>query len=569
MSTLTAHGVSVSFGAVAVLHNADLVVAPGDRIAVVGPNGVGKSTLLRVLAGLVPPDVGTVSAAGTVGYLPQERDRRDDETAMEYIARRAGVAAAEAAMLAASDRLARASDSDQANGQAAGRAAGRASDRAADRAAERASETYAAALDTYLALGGPDLEVRASELAASLGLPADLDRPATGLSGGQAARLALAAVLLARFDVLLLDEPTNDLDLTGLELLESHLAAFRGGLVVVSHDRAFLERTARQVLQIDPHTREVKLYGGGYQAYREELERDRARAAEAYETYAATRDDLIERARRQKEWARSGERSAKSATARRKEPDKNIRRGRVEGAQHQAARGAATLRAAERLEPVAEPRKEWELRLRFGAAERSGDIVAVLSDAVVRRGTFQLGPVSMQLNWGERMLVQGDNGSGKTTLLQALLGRIPLAAGRGSLGASVRVGEIDQGRLTFDADARLLDAFAAESGLLESDARTLLAKFGLGADDVGRPVARLTPGERTRADLALLMHSGANLLVLDEPTNHLDLPAIEQLEQALDHYDGTLLIVTHDRRLAEHVRVTRRLTVSAGSVTEE
>jgi ATPase subunit of ABC transporter with duplicated ATPase domains len=544
MSTLTAHGVSVSFGALEVLHSADLVVAPGDRIAVVGPNGVGKSTLLLVLAGLVQPDAGTVSAAGTVGYLPQERDRRDDETAMGYIVRRTGVAAAEAAMLAASEQLARA-------------------------AAGRADETYAAALDTYLALGGPDLEIRASELAASLGLPADLDRPATGLSGGQAARLALAAVLLARFDVLLLDEPTNDLDLPGLELLESHLAAFRGGLVVVSHDRAFLERTARQVLQIDPHTREVKLYGGGYQAYREELARDRAAAAEAYETYAATRDELIERARRQKEWARTGERSAKSATARRKEPDKNIRRGRVEGAQHQAARGAATLRAAERLEAVAEPRKEWELRLRFGAAERSGDIVAVLSDAVVRRGAFQLGPVSMQLNWGERMLVQGDNGSGKTTLLQALLGRIPLASGRGSLGASVRVGEIDQGRLTFDADARLLDAFCAESGLLEPDARTLLAKFGLGADDIGRPVARLSPGERTRADLALLMHSGANLLVLDEPTNHLDLPAIEQLEQALDHYDGTLLIVTHDRRLAERVRVTRRLTVSAGSVAEQ
>jgi ATPase subunit of ABC transporter with duplicated ATPase domains len=554
MSTLTAHGVSVSFGALAVLHDADLVVAPGDRIAVVGPNGVGKSTLLRVLAGLVQPDAGTVSAAGTVGYLPQERDRRDDETAMEYIARRTGIASAEAAMVAASDRLALTSE--------------RAADRAAGRAAERVSESYAAALDTYLALGGPDLEIRASELAASLALPADLDRPATGLSGGQAARLALAAVLLARFDVLLLDEPTNDLDLTGLELLESHLTAFRGGLVVVSHDRAFLERTARQVLQIDPHTRDVKLYGGGYQAYREELERDRARAAQAYETYASTRDELIERARRQKEWARSGERSAKSATARRKEPDKNIRRGRVEGAQHQAARGAATLRAAERLEPVAEPRKEWELRLRFGAAERSGDVVAVLSDAVVRRGTFQLGPVSMQLNWGERMLVRGDNGSGKTTLLQALLGRVPLAAGRGSLGSSVRVGEIDQARLTFAAEARLLDAFCAESGLLEPDARTLLAKFGLGADDVGRPVSRLSPGERTRADLALLMHSGANLLVLDEPTNHLDLPAIEQLEQALDRYDGTLLIVTHDRRLAEQVRVTRRLTVSAGTVTQ-
>jgi ATPase subunit of ABC transporter with duplicated ATPase domains len=375
-------------------------------------------------------------------------------------------------------------------------------------------------------------------------------------------------VLLARFDVLLLDEPTNDLDLTGLELLEGHLDGFRGGLVVVSHDRAFLERTALDVLQIDPHSREVKLYGGGYQAYREELERDKARAAEAYETYSATREDLIERARRQKEWARSGERTAKSAATRRKEPDKNIRHGMIAGAQRQAARSAATLRAIDRLEPVAEPRKEWELRLRFGAATRSGEIVAVLSDAVIRRGSFQLGPVSLQLNWGDRMLVRGDNGSGKTTLLQALLGRLPLAQGRQSLGASVKIGEIDQRRLTFEPEQRLLEAFGVASGLAEAEARTLLAKFGLGADDIGRPVAMLSPGERTRADLALLMHGGANLLVLDEPTNHLDLPAIEQLEQALDHYDGTLLVVTHDRALAEGLRVTRRLLVRDGAVSE-
>jgi ATPase subunit of ABC transporter with duplicated ATPase domains len=549
MSLLTARGISVSYGALSVLHDASLTVAAGDRIAVVGPNGVGKSTLLRVLAGLVQPDAGTVTAAGTVGYLPQERDRREGETAMGYLARRTGVAAAESAMLAGSERLAMASEGNGGGERQAGR-------------------DYAAALDTYMALGGPDLEVRATELAAELGLPADLDRPAVAYSGGQTARLALAAVLLARFGVLLLDEPTNDLDLAGLELLESHLDGFRGGLVVVSHDRAFLERTALDVLQIDPHTREVKLYGGGYQAYREELERDKARAAEAYETYAATRDELMERARRQKEWARSGERSAKSAATRRKEPDKSIRRGMVEGAQRQAARGAATLRAMERLEPVAEPRKEWELRLRFGAATRSGEIVAVLSDAVIRRGTFQLGPVNLQLNWGERLLVLGDNGSGKTTLLQALLGRLPLASGRQSLGASVNIGEIDQRRLTFEPGQRLLDAFRAASGLAEAEARTLLAKFGLGADDIGRPVAMLSPGERTRADLALLMHAGANLLVLDEPTNHLDLPAIEQLEQALDRYDGTLLVVTHDRALAEGLRVTRRLLVRDGAVTE-
>jgi ATPase subunit of ABC transporter with duplicated ATPase domains len=551
MSLVTARRVSVSFGALQVLHDADIAVAAGDRIAVVGPNGVGKSTLLRVLAGLLAPDTGTVRAAGTVGYLPQERDRRENETAMAYLARRTGIAAAEAAMVAASDMLA---------GVSAGSGA-------PDSVAQAsASGEYAVALDAYLALGGPDLEVRATELAAELGLPADLDRSASAYSGGQAARLALAAVLLAKFDVLLLDEPTNDLDLAGLELLESHLAAFRGGLVVVSHDRAFLERTARQVLQIDPHTREVKLYRGGYQAYRLELERDRAQAAEAYETYAAARDELIERARRQKEWARAGERTAKSAATRRNEPDKNIRRGMTAGAQRQAAKASATLRAAERLEPVAEPRKEWELRLRFGAARRSGDIVAVLSDAVVRRGSFTLGPVSMQLNWGDRALVLGDNGSGKTTLLRALLGQIPLAEGTQSLGRSVRVGEVDQARLTFDQRATLLDAFRGESGLLEPDARTLLAKFGLGADDVRRPVGSLSPGERTRADLALLMQSGANLLVLDEPTNHLDLPAIEQLEQAIDRYDGTLVLVTHDRTLAERVRVTRGVLVTAGAV---
>ena len=545
MSLLTARGVTVAYGDLLVLHNADLIVAAGARIAVVGPNGVGKSTLLRVLAGELRPDAGTVTAAGTVGYLPQERDRRSDETVMGYIARRTGVAAADRAMLAASDGL-------------AGGEPG-------------ADLDYAAALDRYLVLGGPDLEARAGELAAGLGLPADLDREATGLSGGQLARLALAAVLLARFDVLLLDEPTNDLDVAGLELLEGHLTGYRGGVVVVSHDRSFLDRVAADVLQIDPHSREVKLYGGGYQAYREELERDRIAAAQAFETYAAKREGLVERARRQKEWARSGERSAKSAASRRKEPDKNIRAGRAEAAQQLGAKAAATLRAVDRLdrlERVEEPRKEWELRLRFGAASRSGDVVAVLDRAVVRRGTFTLGPVTLQLNWGDRVLVRGDNGSGKTTLLQALLGRIPLDEGRGALGASVVIGEIDQARLTFDESATLIDAFCAASGLLPGDARTLLAKFGLGADDVGRRIERLSPGERTRADLALLMHAGANLLVLDEPTNHLDLPAIEQLEQALEQYDGTLLLVTHDRTLAERVTVTRTVHVRDGMVTE-
>ena len=544
MSLLAAHGVSFCYAAATILTGAELTVTAGDAIAVAGPNGVGKSTLLRLLAGLEQPDSGEITAAGTVGLLPQEGDRRPGETILGYVARRTGVAAAEQAMLSAADNLARGGPGD------AGRA-------------------YGGALEAYLALGGPDLEARTGEVSAALGLPASLDRRTSGLSGGQAARLALAAVLLARFDVLLLDEPTNDLDTDGLELLEQHLAGFRGGLVVVSHDRAFLERVATEVIQLNPHSHRTIRYSGGYAAYREELERDRFHARAAYETYAGTRGELLQRARRQQEWARSGGRSANSATARRKEPDKNIRHARSQGAQQLGAKAAAAMREADRLEVVAEPRKEWELKLRFGAARRSGDVVATLAGAVVDRGSFRLGPVDLQLSWADRIAVRGANGSGKTTLIEAILGRVPLSAGRRSLGPSAVVGEIDQARRTFDPASPLLDAFCAHTGQLPGEARTLLAKFGLGAGQVLRPAGSLSPGERTRADLAMLAQAGANLLVLDEPTNHLDLPAIEQLEQALGQYDGTLLLVTHDRLLLERVPVTRRLIVADGQLTEE
>ncbi len=543
MSLLAARGVSFGYAAATILAGAELTVAAGDAIAVAGPNGAGKSTLLRLLAGLEQPDAGEITATGTVGLLPQEPDRQPGETVLGYVARRTGVAAAEQAMLSAAEDLARGPGD--------------------------AGRSYAATLDRFLALGGPDLEARTGEVGATLGLPGDLGRRTTALSGGQAARLALAAVLLARFDVLLLDEPTNDLDLDGLELLEQHLAGFRGGLVVVSHDRAFLERVATEVIQIDPHSHRTIRYAGGYAAYRVELERAREHARAAYETYAGTRDELLQRARRQREWARSGERSAKSAAARRKEPDKNIRHARSQGAQQLGGQAAAAMREAGRLQEVAEPRKEWELRLRFGAASRSGDMVAALAGAVADRGSFRLGPVDLQLAWADRAVLRGANGSGKTTLIDAILGRVPLSAGRRSVGPSVVVGEIGQARRTFDPASPLLDAFRARTGQPPGEARTLLAKFGLGADDVLRQAGSLSPGERTRADLALLAQAGANLLVLDEPTNHLDLPAIEQLEQALGQYDGTLLLVTHDRRLLERVTVTRYLTVADGKLTEE
>jgi ATPase subunit of ABC transporter with duplicated ATPase domains len=206
--------------------------------------------------------------------------------------------------------------------------------------------------------------------------------------------------------------------------------------------------------------------------------------------------------------------------------------------------------------------------MEIAAAPRAGAVVAAARGAVVRRDGFTLGPVDLEIGWAERVAITGANGAGKSTLLAALLGRLPLAEGRAGLGPGVVVGEVDQARGLFLGGESLLDAFTAAAGLLPPEARTLLAKFGLRAAHVLRSGASLSPGERTRAALALLQACGVNLLVLDEPTNHLDLPAIEQLEAALESYPGTLLLVTHDRRMLAGVRLDRHLEVAGGRVTD-
>jgi ATPase subunit of ABC transporter with duplicated ATPase domains len=404
---------------------------------------------------------------------------------------------------------------------------------------------------------------------ADLGLdPDQLPQATATLSGGELARAALAAILLSQVDLLLLDEPTNDLDADGLARLEDFLAGRDGTLLVVSHDRAFLERIADQVLELDEFTHEARRFGGGFAAYVVERARAKAAAREAYEDYDRTRQGLVDRARREKEWARQGVGRATSAAARRDEKDKFIRAGNVAGAQGRGAAAAKTLRALDRLDSVDDPREPWDLRLQLAVSSRSGEDVAGLRGAVVRRAGFTLGPVDLHVARGDRVAIAGPNGAGKTTLLAALLGRAELSSGTQWTGAAVVLGEIDQVRRTFDARDSLLDAFQGRTGAEVADTRTLLAKFGLGADDVLRPVGSLSPGERTRADLALLMALGANVIVLDEPTNHLDLAAIESLEEALDTFDGTLLLVSHDRRLLERVETGRHLVVEDGQVRE-
>jgi ATPase subunit of ABC transporter with duplicated ATPase domains len=524
----------------------DLTVAPGDVVGVVGANGAGKTTLLRILAGDLEPLDGSVSTAPSdafVGWLPQEHERVEGETVLQYVGRRTGAAAATETMERAAAAL---GDGDE---------------------SPTAGDAYAHSLDHWLASGAPDLDERLPPVMAELGLDVGTEALMTSLSGGQAARAALAALLLSRFDIVLLDEPTNDLDLAGLERLEGFVRGLRSGVVLVSHDREFLSRVVTRIVELDLAQHQVAVYDGGYDAFLEERAVARRHAREAYEEYAGTKEDLVSRARTQREWSSQGVRNAIKKAP---DNDKIRRKASVESSEKQAQKVRQMESRIARLVEVDEPRKEWALRFTIGSAPRSSSVVATLDAATASLGNFTFGPASLQVSAGDRIGVTGPNGAGKTTLLRLLLGRLAPETGRASLGASVAVGEIDQARTGLAEDLPLGDAFeTVMPQMAPADVRTLLAKFGLKTDQVTSLVGRLSPGERTRAAMALLQARGVNLLVLDEPTNHLDLPAIEQLEEALESYEGALLLVSHDRRLLDNVRLDQRWHVQDGQVSTE
>lgn len=526
------------------LERISLSVEAGGRLGVVGPNGIGKSTLLAVLAGQVTPESGVVARSPadlTVGYMTQEGDGCAGETLSAYLERKTGLAAA-----------------------------GRRLDLLTTRLAEDPSavDDYSAALEQFLALGGDNFAARSASVLADLSLGEDrLAVAISDLSGGQQARARLAAIVLSRFDVLLLDEPTNDLDFAGLVQLEEFLDGFAGVVVCVSHDRAFLDRAVSRILEIEEHTHTATEYAGAWSEYVERKALGRRHAKEAYEQWSGERDRLRARVREQRGWSVQGVNREKRHP---RDPDKAQRDFRINKTEKQASKVRISEKALERLGTMDKPWEGWELQLDLSAADRSGDVVWRASGAVAERGDFRLGPVDLEVAWGERLAVTGPNGSGKSTLIALLSGEIQPAQGTVYIGPSVRVGRLDQSRTPLlGTPARpLVSSFMEASGLALSEARSTLAKFGLGAAHASRSWEGLSPGERTRAHLALLMVRRVNCLILDEPTNHLDLPAIEQIEQAVEGFGGTLVVVTHDRWLLDNLRVDRHLEVQTGTVRE-
>lgn len=516
---LTVHQLCKNYDSDPILKDISFTVNRGDHIGLIGPNGSGKSTLLRILVGIEQADSGHLALSPAdlrIGYLPQGFEPDPDLTVAEIIHEAAGDPDALEQTL---------------------------SDLAVALTAEPDREALQIAYDRTLErLTTLDTGKTATILAA-LGL-ADVDdgRLAGTLSGGQKTRLALALVLLSEPQLLLLDEPTNHLDIEMLEWLEEWLARFSGGVLIVSHDRTFLDRSVNGILDLDPENQSVREYSGNYTDYLEQFIAERDRQMDSYRDQAYEIQRMKQDIHRTKEQALGVERSTTP-----RQP--TIRRYAKKVARKAKSREKKLDRYLSSSDRVDKPKQGWQMKLEFSEAPHLGQDVLTLDNLTVGYPGHRplLQQVNAEIRTGQRIVLAGPNGAGKTTLLRTLTGRLPPQAGRFRLGASVRLGYLAQEQEMLDPGLSALQTIQQVAPLNETDVRSFLHYFLFSDDEPLRPVGQLSYGERSRLGLALLVAGGCNFLLLDEPINHLDIPSRTHFEQALDQFEGTILAVVHDR----------------------
>ncbi len=507
MSILTAHHLSKSFGAHDVLNDITLSLAHGQRAALVGPNGAGKTTLLHILAGMDEPTGGAVHRARgqTSGFLPQHADQELDEATTLHDLMRSVFARLDG--LAQQMRELEIALADPTQHDAA-------------------MEKYSKIAEQFEHAGGYTVETRIEQVLSGIGFDlSDLDKPVNILSGGQKTRALLARLILLDPDVLLLDEPTNHLDVSAVEWLEGTLRDYRGGLILVSHDRYFIDAVADTVW--DLQAGQIEAYRGNYTDYL--LQRDDRREVQL------------------KEYERQKEFIAKE--------EEYIRRN-IAGQNTRQAQGRRTR--LERLKKSADlikrPETRKAMRFNLSAQPRSGDIVLRARNLLVgyqddRKPLLACDQLFLYRN--QRVAIWGPNGAGKSTFLKTVLGQLPPLGGAIELGASVRVGYYAQAHEMLDPNDSVLNAILKVQSMPLPKARGLLGSYLFSGDMIEKPINTLSGGERGRVALAVLSLEGANVLLLDEPTNHLDLDSQEVLQDALADFEGTLLLVTHDRYLVD------------------
>ncbi len=524
MALLTLRGVAKSFGSRLILDGLDLDVEPGARIGVIGPNGGGKSTMLRIAAGLETADAGELTQRRglVVSFVPQQPEGDEHDAVAAARAARADLLALERELAGVEQQL----------GETGGDLA------RMTRLLGRQEEL----VEQWTAAGGPGFEGRARALFGDVGLAGhDLAKPTRLLSGGQRKLVALAVALLHDPDVLLLDEPEAHLDVEARELLETLVRAFDGAVVIVSHDRYLLDETVSSIAELDRGR--IRMWPGNYSAYTVARELELQRRQQLYVTQQKEIARLEEAIRRFEDWARRvvDERHIKQARNKQRQIDRMEKIDR----------------------PVLERRKiALELRPHVRGGER---VVELLEAGEELGGVPILAGVDLTVLRGERVGVVGENGAGKSVLLRVLAGELEPTEGERKAGPSIRFGRLAQDCRPDDPSATPLEVVRRAAPISEGEAVSRLMKFLFSYEQVRRPLHTLSGGEWTRLQLLLLMLEGANCLLLDEPTNHLDIESVEMLESALESFDGTAIFVSHDRYFLDRI-ADRILEVGDGGV---
>jgi len=521
---LSITNLSKSYGVETILDDISFVVNRADRVGLVGPNGSGKSTLLRIITRDETPDTGSVALKHTVrfGYLRQGLEPPAGRTVDQGI--RAGLAGWDSAR----------ADVDSLAAQMSG---------VTGDALDRVMFAYDETMARFETLGGYTLEHHITQVLAHLDL-AHIDPQAevARLSGGEQTRVGLASLLLSRPDLLLLDEPTNHLDITALEWLESFLSSYPGAVLMVSHDRAFLDNTVTRILELDGKRHILTEYAGKYSDYADQ----KARATD--KQWSEWKDQQAEIRRVKQDIARTKEQSLKverSTTPR----QPGVRRIAKKVAKKALAREKKLERYLDSEDRVERPDQDWGLKMQFGPMPRTGQDVLILQGVghtyIDQRWLFR--DLTETLHHGQRVALLGPNGSGKSTLLRILAGDLAAAEGTVKIGSNVQIGYMPQMQETLDPAATPLAILLGAAAISESEARTFLHYFLFKGDEVFTPITHLSYGERARLLLARLVIGGANCLILDEPVNHLDIPARERFEDALAAFPGTIIAAAHDR----------------------
>ncbi len=536
---LQVHQAAKYYGVQTILENITFSINPEDRVGLVGPNGSGKSTLLRILTGEEAPDQGSVFLApgANLGYLPQGLELDLEDSVGAYI--RAGMAGFQEAYQQV-EMFTRLLESDH---------------------TQPVLDAYGEALSRFEALGGFGVEHKIDTVLEGLGLgEVAQEERMRHLSGGQRTRVGLARLLVAEPSILLLDEPTNHLDIEALEWLEGFLTTYRGAVLIVSHDRRFLDQSVRRILELDPDKHTLREYPGNYSEYQEMKAREIEKQWGEWKDQQTETRRLEQDIRQTKEHALSTERGTNND---------HMRRLAKKVAQRAKAKEKRLQRYLSAEERVERPNAEGSMRLAFSPNLRSGQMVISLSEvgmAFGERWLFQ--DVNQTLQYGERVALVGPNGAGKTTLLRLIMGEVMPTKGTVFVGPSVRIGYMPQQQEALDPRESALETIQHLAPMNETEMFTFLHYFLIQGDKVRLPTANLSYGERARLLLARLVVSGANCLLLDEPINHLDIPSRQQFETALEAFPGAVLVSVHDRAFIDRF-ATRLWRIKAGTLRHE